>query len=176
MRPRVSVYLAVSLDGHIARADGGLDWLAPMQVEGEDYGYAAFFSDIDTLVMGRATYDTALGFDPWPYSGKRVVVMTRRALASRHGEVARDGDIAQVLDDLARDGVRHVYLDGGDVVRQGLAADVVDALTLSVVPVVLGSGRRLFDDGLPGSQWTLEQAQSFATGLAQLRYRRQRGA
>lgn len=106
VRPRVSVYFAVSLDGCIARADGVLDWLEPMQVRGEDYGYAEFLADIDALVVGRATYDTALTFDPWPYAGRRVAVLTHRPLASRHAVTAHEGALAPVLGALAAEGVR----------------------------------------------------------------------
>jgi dihydrofolate reductase len=172
LRPRVIVYIAVSLDGCIARPDGALDWLAPMQVPGEDYGYAQMMAGIDTLVIGRATYDSVLGFDDWPFAGKRVIVLTHRPLQSRHGEESYAGPLAPLLDRLGAEGQRGVYLDGGQAIRQGLAEGVVDEMTLSVVPVLLGSGRRLFADGLPGSRWRLQSSRSFVTGLVQSRYLR----
>jgi dihydrofolate reductase len=172
VRPRVIVYTAVSLDGCIARPDGALDWLAPMQGAGEDYGYAQMMAGIDTLVMGRATYDSVLGFDEWPFAGKRVVVLTHRPLQSRHAEVPHAGALAPLLDRLGAEGQRGVYLDGGQAIRQGLDEGVVDEMTLSVVPVLLGSGRRLFADGLPGSHWRLQSSRSFVTGLVQSRYAR----
>ncbi len=76
---RCSVFIATSLDGYIARDDGRLDWLDRVQLPGEDYGYAKFFATVDAVVMGRATYETALRFAEWPYAGKCVVVMTHRA-------------------------------------------------------------------------------------------------
>ena len=169
--PQVSVYIAVSLDGFIARADGRLDWLEPMQVPNEDYGYSQFFSSIDAVVMGRATYDTALGFDAWPFETKRVAVLTHRPLDSRHGETAHQGALTPLLASLVAEGIRHVYLDGGKVIRQGLTERVVDELTLSTVPVVLGKGRPLFDASLPESSWTLLSSRPFASGLVQSRYR-----
>jgi len=66
-----SVFIAVSLDGFIARTDGSVDWLSLVEAPGEDYGYQRFFDSIDTLVIGRSTYQLALGFEPWPYQGKR---------------------------------------------------------------------------------------------------------
>ena len=75
-RPRCSVFIAASLDGYIARADGSLDWLSIVEREGEDYGYRAFLDGVDALVMGRKTYDTVLGFDEWPFAGKRCIVLT----------------------------------------------------------------------------------------------------
>lgn len=171
-RPQVSVYLALSLDGHIARQDGGLDWLEALQQPGEDYGYAAFYGSVDALVLGRGTYDAVLGFPEWPFTGKRVVVLTHRPLEPRHGERTHAGALEPLLRDLAREGVRRVYLDGGTAARGALAADLVDDLTLSWVPVVLGRGRPLFDATVPASAWELTGSRAFSTGLVQCTYRR----
>jgi len=82
--PRCAAFLAVSLDGFIARPDGGLDWLTPFQGE---HGYQAFFSTVDTLLIGRATWEVVQGFPEWPFAGKRVAVLTHRPLQARHGEL-----------------------------------------------------------------------------------------
>ena len=169
-RPKVSVYIATSADGYIARDDDRIDFLDRVQ-GADDYGYAAFFASIDTLVMGRSTYDVVLGFADWPFAGKRVVVLTNRDFESRHGEERHAGELAPLLERLAGEGARHVYLDGGQVVQQGLAEGVVDELTISVVPVLLGSGRSLFRRGLPERGLALSSAESYASGLVQLRYR-----
>ena len=174
-RPHVAVFLAMSLDGCIARPDGGLDWLGAVHLEGEDYGYAAFAASVDALVVGRATYDVVLGFESWPYAGKRVVVLTHRPPAPRYGEIFMAGDPREIAAALASSGARRVYVDGGATVRGFLAADLVDSLTLSVVPVVLGAGIRLFGEDGPERRFVLEGAQSWPSGLVQLRYRRDRG-
>ncbi len=173
-RPIVSVYVAVSLDGRIARADGARDWLAPMDIEGEDYGFSAFLAKVDSIVLGRSTYETALGFDPWPYPGRRVVVLTHRPLAASHGETTHRGALAPLLSSLGAGGARHVYVDGGQAIRQALSEDLVDQLTLSFIPIVLGDGRGLFAAGLPESRWTLQATRGFSTGLVQCRYRCER--
>jgi len=172
MRPRVSVYIAISLDQCIARDDGGLDWLAGVQDSKEDYGYAAFMATVDAVVLGRSTYDTVLGFDSWPFADKRVVVLTHRPLTPRFGESVHAGALAPLMATLASQDVRRVYLDGGVTIRQGLEEEIVDDLTLSLVPVILGGGRPLFSDGLPESAWRLESAQAYPSGLAQVRYSR----
>lgn len=171
MSLRCSVYIAVSADGFIARKDDGLDWLERVQVEGEDYGYAAFMSTIDVLVMGRRTYEVALGFPAWPYEGKRLVVLTSNPRReSRHGEEFFAGDLAELVQRYEG----RAYIDGGEVVRSFLRAGLVDDLTLSVIPVILGSGIPLFEQGLPEVSLAVEESRAFPSGLVQTRYRVQR--
>ena len=169
---RVSVFVGVSIDGFLARADGALDFLAPF--EGEEHGYHEHMRSIDALVVGRATYDTVLGFDAWPYDGKRVVVLTHRSIVPRHGETTHEGPLAPLVARLARDGVRAVYLDGGVAIRQGLEEDLVDDMTVSTVPVLIGAGRPLFGGRAQTTTWTLAFARAYPSGLVQARYERRR--
>jgi dihydrofolate reductase len=170
VRPRCSVFIATSLDGFIARKDGGIDWLSIVEAPGEDYGYARFFGDVDALILGRRTYDTVLGFGAWPYGDKRCVVLTHGARESRHGERFHAGAPGPLLDDLAAAGVRRVYVDGGDVIRLFLREGLIDDITLSVIPILLGDGIPLFDASVPTRRLRLAGSQSFPTGLVQLRY------
>lgn len=85
-RARGCVFIAVSVDGFIARPAGGLDWLEAEAMEGEDYGYRAFVDSIDAVVMGRGTYDKVLTFGDWPFGGTRVIVATKGSATSWHGE------------------------------------------------------------------------------------------
>jgi len=172
-RPRCSVFVGISLDGFLARPDGTLDWLDDFA--GEEHGYTAFFASIDTLVMGRGTYDfvaAALTTDgAWPFTGKRCVVMTHRPLVAGHPAEAYAGEPAALLDQLGREGARHVYVDGGVVIRSFLAAGLIDELTLSVVPKLIGTGLPLFGGVAVEAGLTLVGVQAFKNGLAQLRYR-----
>ena len=169
-RPRCSVFIAVSVDGFIARPDGGLDWLARVERPDEDYGYAQFASAVDTLIMGRNTYDTALGFESWPYAGKQVAVLTHRESSSCHGEQFYQGRPEGVLARLHASGARHAYVDGGAVIRQFLDAGVIDELTLSVIPILLGSGIPRFATGGREHGLKLREARPYPSGLTQLRY------
>jgi dihydrofolate reductase len=169
------VFIAASLDGYIARADGGIEWLSVVERAGEDYGYTEFLGGVDTLVMGRRTYDILLGFDEWPFAGKRCIVLTHaRPAAPRADEEFASGAPAALLEQLGRQGVRRVYVDGGAVIRQFLSSGLVDDLTLSVIPVILGGGIRLFDADprtrAPSAALRLLSAHSFESGLVQLRY------
>jgi dihydrofolate reductase len=172
-RPRTSAFVGVSLDGFLARADGTLDWLQPF--EAEEHGYEAYFRTVDTVVEGRRTYEFVqhlLGAGvPWPYRGKRCVVMTHGSVDGRHQERAFAGEPAVLLAELADQGARHVYVDGGVVIRAFLAARLLDQLTVSVVPCLLGAGLPLFGGVKVESGLALEHATSFKNGVVQMRYR-----
>ena len=170
-RPRCSVFIAVSLDGYIARPDGGIDWLHSVDMPGEDYGYNAFFESVDVVLLGRNSYDVVLGFSEWYYGDKRCVVLTHRPGESRHGEEFYSGDVKELVQQLAESGVRRIYVDGGKVIQQFLDEKLIDDLTISVIPILLGDGIRLFASGSPEQRLVLEGTQSWSSGLTQLRYR-----
>jgi dihydrofolate reductase len=169
---KISVFVGVSIDGFIAREDGRYDFLTPF--EGHDHGYADFIRTVDALVVGRATYETALGFDAWPWADKRVVVLTHRPIEPRHGETVHAGVLAPLASRLAAEGVQRVYLDGGVAVRQALDEDLVDDMTISTVPRTIGAGRRIFGGAPSTTAWTLVSASTYANGIVQSRYARSR--
>jgi dihydrofolate reductase len=165
-----SVYIASSLDGFIARRNGALDWLSMALRPNEDYGYRRFHDSVDTMIVGRKTYDVVLGFGEWPYAGKRCVVLTHRPLGPRHGEEFFDGSPAELVERLGKEGAKRAYVDGGAVIQQFLAADLVDDITLSIIPVLLGDGVPLF--GAIGREVRLRHSasRSFESGLVQIEY------
>ncbi len=169
-RPSCSVFIAMSLDGFIARKDGSIDWLSKVEVAGEDYGYQSFFESVDALVIGRGTYDVALKFDAWPYGTKRCVVLSNRPCSSLHGEELHRGDPRPLLARLQQEGARRVYVDGGRVISQFFELGLLDEVTVSVVPILLGSGIRLFSEATHETQLRLLSSESFNSGLVQLRY------
>jgi len=145
-----SVFVAVSLDGFIARANGDIDWLtnASAASGGEDYGYREFFDSVDALIIGRNTYAAALGFAEWPYLGKRVVV-----LSSQSSDVLREplmdieilsGSPVDVLHRLSDAGAAHVYVDGGRTIQGFLKAGLIRDMTITRIPILLGAGIPLF--------------------------------
>lgn len=166
------MFLAASLDGFIARADGAIDWLAIVERAGEDYGIKSFYDSVDTIVMGRKTYDTGIGFDAWPYAGMRcVVVSSDTARLSRHGEEFVSGDLAAVFDRLGAEGAKRVYVDGGTVVAQALKAGLIDDVTVSIIPILLGEGTPLAPRIGGDVRLQLVEHRAFESGLVQLRYR-----
>jgi dihydrofolate reductase len=171
-RPRCSVFIATSLDGYIARPDGTFDFLSIVEREDEDYGFADFFGTIDALVIGRNTYETALAFPEWPYAGKRCFVLTHRETPSVHGEQFFTGKPEALLEQLALAGAQRLYVDGGAVIREFLAGNLIDDLTVSVVPTLLGSGISLFGSEVPEQRLSLESCKAYESGLVQLCYAR----
>jgi dihydrofolate reductase len=171
-RPRCSVFIATSLDGYIARTDGTFDFLSIVERENEDYGFADFFATIDALVIGRNTYETALAFPEWPYAGKRCIVLTHRETPSVHGEQFFAGEPEALLEQLALAGAQRLYVDGGAVIRAFMAGNLLDDLTVSVVPVLLGQGIALFGSEVPEQRLSLTSCKAYESGLVQLCYAR----
>lgn len=173
--PKVTVFLGISLDGYIAGQNGDLEWLnmgwlINQDDPPEDSGFYALLSRIDCMIMGRNTYDTVLSFGQWPYQGKRVIILSSREGKSVHGETFYSGPLTDLIDSLRVEGVKEIYLDGGQAIRQGLASKLVDEMTLSWIPIILGSGIPLFDDTLSMSQWRLASSRAFPSGLLQATY------
>ena len=151
MKTKASVYIATSLDGFIARKDGALDWLDEANStvpEGEDCGFQAFMDSVDALIMGRKTYEKVLSLGEWPYGRTPVVVLSRNSISfsdslpdtvTHSSESPRD-----LLDRLSQEGVGHVYVDGGTTIQGFLSAGLIDEITLTVIPVILGGGIPLF--------------------------------
>jgi dihydrofolate reductase len=169
---RICVFAGTSLDGFIAHPDGSLGFLQPF--ESGDNGYFAFMNTIDVLVIGRATYETVLSFSEWPYEGKRVVVLTHRAIEPRRGETTHSGALKPLFTRLASEGVKRIYLDGGVTVRQGLDEDLVDEMTISTVPRTLGAGRPLLGGAESLKAWKLLSTRAVENGVVQSKWERAR--
>ena len=167
---KISVFCGTSVDGFIARADGGLDFLDAGG--NEPHGYEEFIATIDTIVIGRKTYETVLGFDQWFYGDKRVVVLSSRPIAQpKGGRVEHmSGEPAEIVARLAATGAAHVYLDGGITIQRFLRVGLVDRLVVSRVPVLIGQGIPLFGS-LPRDVILRHVAtRSYASGLVQSEY------
>ena len=173
----VTLMMAVSLDGYIADPAGGIAWLPEEEREGPD-SYGAFIRGIDTVVMGWNTYHqvvTELSPNQWPYEGLECLVATHRRPPPRPGVRFFSGDLPEEMARLKRLPGRGIWICGGaDVVRQLLAADLIDRLDLSVAPTALGDGIRLFPRMERPLSLRLE-AVSAAGSLARLVYWRVRG-
>ncbi len=169
---KASVFIATSLDGFIARSNGDLDWLPAGG--GEEHGYDAFIATVDALVIGRNTFETVLTFDSWPYGPKPVFVLTTRPLPvpAPPGAVleSMSGPPSEIVSRLAARGIWHVYVDGGITIQQFLRAGLIQRLTITRIPVLLGSGIPLFG-ALPKDVLLQHVAtRQYVSGLVQSEY------
>lgn len=174
----LSLFIAASLDGYIAKPNDDLSFLKRVEKEGEDYGYAAFTSTIDTIILGRKTYDWVLGKIGTSHydNGERdVYVITRTARPAVGKTKFYTGDLAELVRELKGKSGKNIYCDGGaEIIDELLKSDLVDELIISVIPVLVGDGTRLFKDGRPEQELELVNTKTFDTGLTQLHYRRKR--
>ncbi|NER81626.1 MAG: dihydrofolate reductase [Leptolyngbya sp. SIO1D8] len=172
-----SVFIATSLDGFIARANGELDWLEAANAavpEGEDCGYAAFWESVDALIMGRKTYDQVLSFGQWPYGNKPVVVLSRQVLKipdSLVATVSQSSESPQVIyERFAKAGAQRLYIDGGVTIQRFLAAGLIHDFTITVIPILLGTGIPLFNDLQQNIALKHIDTKSYPFGFVQLTY------
>lgn len=168
---RGSVFVGISLDGFIARSKGDLDWLP--HESGEDLGYDAFMATVDALVMGRNTFDKVLSFGTWPYGEKPVVVLSDRRLppAPSGARVERlSGAPSDVARQLAARGIQHAYVDGGITIQRFLQAGLIQRLTITRVPVLIGTGIPLFGPTQRDVALKHLATRQFPSGLVQSEY------
>lgn len=174
---KIQLFIATTIDGFIARENGSLDWLFKLyNPNGIDHGYGDFISGIDTVVMGRKTYDDILGFDiEWPYGNCATYVVTKN---TGYGVSTEN---TYVLNDLTKDGVELLrgkssaniwVVGGGEIITQFISFEEIDEMILSIIPVMLGKGTRLFPGEPKESEFELINAEAFETGVVNLCYRR----
>lgn len=174
---RIGVFAAMSLDGYLAEPNDGLDFLASVQREDEDYGYMAFASRVVGYVVGRRTFDvvTALCAGQFPHAGKWPIYVVTSAASDRPDiEGVTFGSLDNLASwleantsETASEGI--IWCDGGGQLISALS-DQIDEWTLSVVPTLLGQGIPLFRDGRPSVRLQAVGAASYQSGLIQLRY------
>lgn len=170
----VVLYIACSIDGYIAGPNGELDFLSQVEKQGEDYGYQEFVNSVDTVIMGRKTYDKVLSFGiPFPHADKTCYIVTRSAKPSKDSVHFYTGNLKTLVTDLKSKEGKTIFIDGGaELVALLLEENLVDDIIVSIIPSILGDGIRLFKTQNTASSWELVSAKTFDTGLVQLHYRK----
>jgi len=174
MSRKVVLYIAISLDGYIAKPNDDLSFLSIVEKAGEDYGYADFIKTIDTVILGRKTYDWVMTQVPeFPHADNETFVITRTAKASigkTHFYTENPGELISKLKEKMG---ATIFIDGGaEVVTALLQEKLIDEIILSIIPILIGNGVRLFKDGRPEEQLELISSKSFEKGLVQLHYKK----
>jgi dihydrofolate reductase len=181
---KTQYYCASTVDGFIAESDDTLDWLLQYQgsyggkeAEPGEGGYERYYEGVGALVMGSATYEFVLQeLTEWPYQGKPAWILTSRELPIPDGDGVdvrmRNAEVSTLYDEMiasAGDGDLWV-VGGGNVVSQFADVGLLDELLVTIVPVVLGAGKPLFDRRLPGGPMQLTGTRAFDNGMVELRY------
>lgn len=171
---KVVLYIAASLDGYIAKPNDDLSFLSIVEKEGEDYGYLEFIKTVDTVILGRKTYDWIMKQVPeFVHEDKVTYVVTRTERPELGNTRFYTGDLKELLFRLKHEEGSNIFIDGGaQLVAELLKLKLIDEFIISIIPIMVGSGIRLFQDNLPEQNLQLLEVKHFDTGLVQLHYKR----
>jgi len=169
------LYIAASLDGYIARPDGSLDWLTSVPApQTGDYGYNELLESIGTIIMGRKTYETIIGFGvDWPYTGKNTYVATtnKNVQVKSPDTYLLTDPINEFVRKLKQKTQKDIWLaGGGEVIAKFINKGLLDTIIITLIPKIIGTGIPLFSDNLKETNWRLINTQSFNTGVVNLTY------
>lgn len=177
MRALIS-FIATSLDGYIAKPNDDLSFLSLVEKEGEDYGYKEFTDIIDTIIVGRRTYDYVfreIGTSHYDNGERNVYVITRTERPNVGRTTFYTGSLIDLVQQLKSEEGKNIYCDGGaEIIHELLKNDLIDEFIISVIPVLVGNGTRLFKDGRPEQQLEFVSVKTYDTGLTQLHYKRRK--
>lgn len=177
MKPKISVFIATSLDGYIAKEDGSINWLTLFNKtvpSGEDCGYKNFISTVDMLVMGRKCFEKVCEFDSWPYDIPVIVLSNQPNYIIpeylKTKVTVTSESPKELIQRLSSEKIKHIYLDGGKTIQSFIKENLVDELTITIIPILLGGGCSLF--GLLDNEVPLNQIEchSYDFGCVQVKY------
>lgn len=170
---KLIVYIAASADGFIAKPNDDLSFLSIVNKEGEDYGYSEFIKTVDTIILGRKTYDWVMAHVPeYAHPDKTTYVVTRTPRQRIGNTHFYTGDLKELVLKLKSEEGKNIFIDGGaEIVHALLQQHLIDELIISIIPILVGDGTRLFKEGRPEQQLKLLSAKQFDTGLIQLHYK-----
>ena len=174
MNRKVFLYIATSLDGYIATKNENLDFLSLVEQEGEDYGYADFIKTVDTVIVGRKTYDKVLsmGFD-FPHADKESYIITRTPKPPIGNIQFYTENLEALILKLKEKDGQNIFVDGGaEIVNLMMKDNLIDVFCVSIIPVLLGDGIRLFQDNRPELQLKFVRSETFKSGLVQIWYQK----
>ena len=164
----------MSLDGYLATKDDDLSFLSTVEKEGEDYGYSEFIQSVDTYIIGRKTYDVVRGLmnGSFPQSEQfDCYVITRQDRKPQDGITFYNGSLVELVSSLKQSQGKHIFCDGGaEIVKELLSYKLIDEFFISIIPILIGNGKKLFKEIEQIQELKLINAQSYPSGLVQLHY------
>ncbi len=171
---KLVLYISTSLDGYIATNDDDISWLSIVEKEGEDYGYVDFTASVDTYIIGRTTYEVVLkltgGHFPQAEQFKCYVI-TRQERSDKNGITFYNGDIQELIQKIKNQEGKNIYCDGGgEIVKMLMDKDLIDEYIISIIPIILGDGKRLFKGGTQKNKLKTVSSKRYETGLVQIHY------
>ena len=169
---KVILYIAMSLDGYIAKPGDDLSFLSMVEQKGEDYGYNAFIRDVDTIILGRRTYDWVMRqVTKFPHANKEVYIITRQARPTEGSISFYNGNLDDLISSLKQKKGKNIFIDGGaELVNALMKNKLIDEFIISIIPVFLGDGIALFKPGFPEQKLKLINSTSFPSSLVQVHY------
>lgn len=171
---KLMLYISMSLDGYLATENDDLSWLTVVENESEDYGYNDFVNSVDTYIVGRKTYDKILDLTGGDFPvaiNNKCYVITKSQRESNSEIEFYNGDMEVLINNLKSQEGKNIYCDGGaEIVKLLMSKNLIDEYIISIIPIFLGNGKRLFLGGTPTEKLSLLSAKDFDTGLVQLHY------
>lgn len=170
------LYISMSLDGYLASHEDDISWLSIVEREGEDYGYSEFLKTVDTYIVGSKTYETVLKLTGGSFptgDTLRYFVITRQTRKDENGVGFYNGDLAELIARLKKEGGRNIFCDGGAMlVKMLMAQNLIDEYIIPIIPIILGDGKRLFKGEIPGIGIEAVSSKRFESGLIQVHYKK----
>lgn len=177
---KASIYIAMTLDGYIARENGDLDWLlgsnkkAENVPENEDIDFNAFMASVDVLVLGRNTYEFVVSYGEWPYGNMSVIVLssTLTVISDDFSNKIqlRNCSPVELYDELKDSGKKHLYIDGGKTIQGFLKAGLINEIIITKIPILIGSGIPLFGQLSKDVKLRHLETVSFKNGFVRSKY------
>ncbi len=170
---KIILYIATSLDGFIADKNGSVAWLKGDGSDEKNMGsYPNFIESVDTVVLGYNTYHqiiTELAVDNWPYKGKMSYVITSKNLSDKE-DIKFSSNLIGLINELKNQEGKDIWICGGaSIANQLLKENLIDRLSIAIIPTILGDGTRLFETGLPETKLKLISTQNY-NGITDLVY------
>jgi dihydrofolate reductase len=172
---KVILFIAMSLDGYIAKPSGEISFLSLVEKENEDYGYNEFLKNIDAIIIGRKTYDKvkSMGFE-YPHDDKNVYIISRTRRPNDGALKYYSGNLKDLVVKLKKESGKNVYCDGGsEIVNELLNDNLIDEFIISIIPIILGDGIPLFKKRETELKLKLIGCKHYEKGLVQLHYVRE---